>query len=172
MKTPEHQGSNGNRVVFEEPTSLAQAKTRRTTLIEEISNISAQLSNRNKQTRCTACRGNGCQACGETGSVRLTDHQYHQWRQGALTALRARENTLRRLNAWIEEHTESPVPIRPETSEEKLASSEADRLVKEAYEALVRLRDDLDGDLDDDEMDLIVRLGNYVNPHPLRKTGT
>lgn len=151
---------------------MAQAKARRTVLVEEISNISNQLSNRNKQARCTACRGNGCQACNGTGSVRLTDHQYHQWRQGAITALRARENTLRRLNIWMEEHPEGAVPIRPETAEEKHASTEADRLVKEAYEALVKLRDDLDGDLDDEEMKLIERLGDYLYPKRLRKTGS
>jgi hypothetical protein len=169
MKSPEHQG---NRVVFEEPESLAQAKKRRTTLVEEISDISAQLSNRNKLKKCPTCQGEGCKSCNMTGSVRVTNAEYHQWRQGAITALRARENTLRRLNNWMEERVEDPVPIRPATAEEKKATSEADHLIKKAYETLLKLRDDLDGDLDDEEMGVINSLGDYLNPQRLRKTGS
>lgn len=151
---------------------MASAKSWRTKLIEEISDISTQLADRNKLDKCVACRGHGCQTCDGRGGVRLSDHRYHQWRQGAITALRARENTLRRLNAWMEEHVEDPVPIRPATVEEKKATSEADLLIKKAYEILLKLRDDLDGDLDDEEMGVINSLGDYLNPRRLRKTGS
>jgi hypothetical protein len=172
MKQPEHLSSNGNRVVFEEPTSMVQAKKWRTTLVEEISDISTQLSNRNKLKKCPACQGACCKACQMTGNVRVSNTEYHQWRQGAITALRARENTLRRLNAWMEERTEGPVPIRPATAEEKKETTEADTLIKKAYTLLLNLRDDLDGDLDEEEMGVINSLGDYLNPQRLRQTGS
>lgn len=158
MKPDGHPGSSGNRVIFEEPTDLPSAKKWRTDLVEEISDISTQLSNKNKQDKCIPCNGMGCRNCGNTGGIRWSRERWHAWRQTAITALRARENVLRKLNAWI---AAQPAGV-----------PEADVLIEKAYNLLVQLREDLDGDLDAEETEIIESLGAYLQPQRLRQTGT
>jgi len=146
------------KVVFEEPKDLTSAKQWRTTLIEEISDISTQLSNKNKQDRCATCNGAGCRSCNNQGGIRWSRERWHAWRQTAITALRARENTLRKLNAWISEQPNN-VP-------------DVDVLIEKAYNLLVALREDLEDGLDPDEIEVIESLEAYLKPQCLRPTGS
>ena len=146
------------RVVYEPPQNLFEAKVQRARLVEEISDISTQLSNKNKQDRCSACNGDGCQSCHQ-GYVRWSNERYHTWRQGAITALRARESALRQTNAWIEARTDT---LKPLTAGEQQEKGEADRLLEKAYGLLQRLREDLDGDLDPDEVEVVESVGEYL----------
>ncbi len=98
------------RAVYTAPSCLAEAQAARLKLIEDIAGINAQLSNKNKRRKCTTCDGEGtrgenkpCAACDGRGGFRWSDHEYHAWRQRALTALRAREAVLRRVNKWIKD---------------------------------------------------------------------
>ena len=148
----------GNRVVYSDPENLAAALTRRTQLAEEISDISTQLSDRNKQDRCTACNGKGCNACDNKGGARWTNERFHTWRKSAITALRARENVLRRLNTWIETHDK--------------AGDEPDVLFAKAHQLLKNLEED-DVEFEPEEREVIESLGAYLKPkQKLARTGT
>lgn len=150
--------SIGNRVVYSDPENLAAARTWRTQLVEEISDISTQLSDRNKQDRCTSCNGKGCAACDNKGGTRWTNERFHTWRKAAITALRARENVLRKLNTWIETHDK--------------AGDEPDILIAKAHRLLKNLEED-DVEFDQEERAVIESLGSYLEPkQKLARTGS
>ena len=137
-------------VTYTDPGSLEQAHAWRTALIEEISDISVQLADKNKTDRCHLCNGHGCDNCGNRGSIRWLPERYHTWRRGALTALRARENTLRRINGWI--------MVNDVTGE-----GAATVLIKKAYDLLQDLKEG-DVDFDKEELDTIDSLRDYLLP--------
>jgi len=147
------------RTVFVPPTSKEDARNMRQKLVEEISGINFQLSNKNKRHRCLICQGVGhlvdntvCQACNGQGGVRWSDHEYHAWRQRALTALRAREAVLRRVNSWIEE-----------TERNGTGQIEPVDLIRKAYDLLLVLIDD-GVDLEGDEQKTLEELRIYLEP--------
>lgn len=138
----------GNRVVYSDPENLPSARTWRTQLVEEISDISTQLSDRNKHDRCVPCNGQGCEACNNKGGVRWTSERFHTWRKSAITALRARENVLRKLNTWIETHDRADEP---------------DVLIEKAHRLLKNLEEE-DVEFEPEERAVIESLGAYLEP--------
>jgi hypothetical protein len=153
------QSKESQRTIFVPPTSKEEARITRQKLIEEVAGINFQLSNKNKRHRCLTCQGTGhlvdntsCQACKGQGGIRWSDHEYHAWRQRALTALRAREAVLRRVNSWIEETEKNGTEqIEPVT------------LIRKAYDLLLVLIGD-GVELEGDEQKTLEELRIYLEP--------
>lgn len=159
----QHDESHDNRIVYEDPANMPQAEAWRIKLVEEISDINTQLSDKNKRDRCESCRGRGCAACGNTGSIRWSSHRYHTWRKTAITALRVRENVLRKLNAWIERH---------QTPAQAAATGDHDQPIIKAYQLLKTLEEETD-DFDDEEKEIVRQFGEYLaSKKVLQATGT
>lgn len=159
------------RAVYKPPTCLAEATSVRQKLIEDIAGINAQLSNKNKRRKCTACKGRGthgdnepCPPCQGKGGFRWSDHEYHGWRQRALTALRAREKVLRRVNQWISDEegctaaVASGVPV------------DTHMLIRKAHSLFLDLVED-GVELESDEWKVIEELRAFLAPKPALATG-
>lgn len=131
------------RTVYRIPGSLTEARDTRRTLIEEISGINYQLSNKDKRRKCTVCGGAGningtttCETCAGRGNFRWHPHEYHAWRQRALTALRAREAVLRQVNNWLDAEEDRLALIEQGTPVPSLA------LIRKAYDLFIVLKED------------------------------
>jgi hypothetical protein len=157
--------------VYQPPSCLAEARSARARLIESIADINTQLSNKNKRRTCTACDGSGadgnnvpCPTCKGRGGFRWTDHEYHEWRQRALTALRARESVLRRINSWVSDAEHREVAL------EQGASADTHDLVRKAHNLFLALAED-GVDYDTDEWQVVEELRAYLEPVTAQATG-
>ncbi len=125
---------------FVPPPNISAGEAQRSVLIEEISKILTQLSDRDRRVIWFLCRQCDFQTASppkrdehafakkhEFSTAQGVDGEriYKEWRRKALTALRAREGVLRRLNAWLD-----------------TARGNAEKLLNEAYDLLLRLKDD------------------------------
>ena len=90
--------------------------------------------------------------------MRWSSERFHTWRKNAITALRARENVLRKLNTWIETHDK--------------AGDEPDILIAKAHQLLKNLEDDV-VEFEPEERAVIESLGAYLEPKKkLARTGS
>ena len=159
------------RTIYKQPSCLAEARSVRQKLIEDIAGINAQLSNKNKRRKCTACDGEGsqgnnkpCTACDGRGGFRWSDHEYHEWRQRALTALRAREAVLRRVNSWI-----ADAESRAEVLEQGVPADTHD-LIRKAHNLFLDLVQD-GVELETDEWRVIEELRDFLEPKTAQAAG-
>ena len=143
---------------YKPPVCLTEARVTRKKLIEEIAGINHQLSNKDKRRKCQACNGDGCADCDNRGGFRLDEHEYHAWRQRALTALRAREHVLRSVNAWIAAEEGRVAVLVGGTPFEPV------HLIREAYQLLLILQDD-GVEFEDDEWQTVEKLRLFLEPN-------
>ncbi len=159
------------RTVYKPPSCLAEARSVRQKLIEDIAGINSQLSNKNKRRKCTACDGEGtlgnnipCSTCKGRGGFRWSDHEYHSWRQRALTALRAREAVLRRVNTWVSEEENRTEVI------ERGTPADTHDLIRKAHTLFLDLVQD-GVELETDEWRVIEELRDFLEPKKALATG-
>ena len=157
------QKREAGRVTYKPPTCLAEARSVRQKLIEDIADINAQLSDKNKRRKCLICDGSGavndmpCRECSGRGGFRWADHEYHAWRQRALTALRARETVLRRVNAWISDEENRATAI------ERGVPVDTHDLVRKAHNLFLDLAED-GVEYESEEWKVIEELRIFLEP--------
>lgn len=150
-----------NRADTAPPASITDAEVRRRRLADEIADIAQQLAAR-KQQRMSAFmerHPDGIQTKAElTQEDRLADHNYLQWRQKALGALRVREKALRYVNDWLRDAR------RREGVLETASPGEASvvRLINDAYQLFVKLRED-DVEFDPEEWETVEKLRRFLH---------
>jgi len=158
------------RVVYQPPSCLAEAQAVRQKLIEDIAGINAQLSNKNKRRNCENCGGTGednggpCPPCNGRGGFRWADHEYHEWRQRALTALRAREAVLRRVNKWIADEKSRAQAI------ENGVPADTHDIIRKAHTLFLDLVED-GVELDPAEWQVVEELRAFLDPKQALATG-
>lgn len=158
------------RVVYQPPSCLAEAQAVRQKLIEDIAGINAQLSNKNKRRKCEHCNGSGaytnhrCPHCEGRGGFRWSDHEYHEWRQRALTALRAREAVLRRVNKWIADEESRAQAI------ENGVPADTHDIIRKAHTLFLALVED-GVELDPAEWQVVEELRAFLDPKQALATG-
>lgn len=127
---------------FTTPPCLAAGMARRRQLVDQISEITVQLSDKDRRH--------------EDGR-RWTDSEYHAWRQKALRTLRARESVLRELNDWLEgERARVALADAGNT-----AAADTLQVEHDAYRLLMKLAEE-GVDLDEAEWAVVERLRAHV----------
>lgn len=133
------------RVEFHEPHNLTEGVIWRARLIAEIEDITGQLAGAMRARK-------------DDDGRKWTAGDYETWRAKALSALKAREATLRQLNAWLDGAR------KKQAVADKLPMSVAGvyELMESAYALLKRLSEE-DVEYEDEEWDVVHALRAYLD---------
>lgn len=137
---------------FTPPQSVEEGEQRRLDLVRRVQEVQTDLGNKNRTV-------NG---------QRMTDREYWDWRNRAAYALKCLQDELRELNHWLKQHRQR-VRNQPGPVGAPIVSDDPISLLESARRALKSLARDLDGDITDEEQDVIDAIDDFLVQHKSRE---